>query len=153
MRKRTRRKVWSTAINPITHAVLGAALIPQDELDRLRIRELAAIEAFRAGKAGLQEWHDITSYLNLCEMLAHQGVGPEALVACETLQDELIEAAHRFEATGKMGLTGPGLVAARDVWEFHDLQRQSVARSVYERAIETLGQRIRNRSPGVVVIT
>jgi len=45
MRKRTRRKVWSTAINPIMHAVMGAALIPQEELDRLRIRELAAIEA------------------------------------------------------------------------------------------------------------
>ena len=152
MRKRTRRKVWSK-VNPVMHAIEGAALIPQKELDALRLRELATLEAFRLGRAGLQEWHDVTTFMILCEVLAEYGVGPEARPACAALQEHLIEAARRFERTGRMGLTGPGLQAARDVYEFHDLQRQSVARVVYERALERLSGRIRSKAPGVTVIT
>lgn len=77
MRKRTRRKVWSV-VNPVMHAIEGAALIPQKELDALRLRELAALEAFRVGKAGLEEWHDITAYMKLCEVLAEDGGGSSA---------------------------------------------------------------------------
>lgn len=152
MRKQTRRKVYSTAINPITHALMGAALIPEKELDQLRLRELAAIEAFRAGSAGLQDWHDVCAMMNLCEEMARDGIGPEALEACERAQAALIEASRRFERTGKMGTTGPGLVAFRDVYAFHDLQRQSVPRSTYERCIARATAKVRSKSPGVVVL-
>lgn len=152
MRKQTRRKIYSTAINPITHALLGAALIPEKELDQLRLRELAAIEAFRAGRAGLQDWRDITALMNLCEQMARDGIGREALEACERAQTALIDAAHRYERTAKMGTTGPGLQAFRDVYEFHDLQRQSVPRSVYEQCIARVTNRVRGKAPEVVVL-
>lgn len=151
MRKQTRRKIWSR-VNPIVHALEGAMLIPEAELDKLRVRELAAIEAFRTGAATLQEWHDVAAYMNLCESLAIEGVGPEALPACKELEQYLIEAARRFERTGKMGLSGPGLVAAREVYAFHDLQRQSVARSVYERVIGKMKGKISSKAAGVYVI-
>lgn len=153
MRKRTHRKAYSTAIDPVRFAVLGATLIPQAELDQLRVRELAAIEAFRAGQATLQDWQDVTALLNLCESMARTGVGPEALEACARAQEHLIEAARRYERTGKMGTTGPGLQAFRDVYEYHDLQRQSVTRSVYERCIDRAMSTVRHRGPGVTVLT
>lgn len=152
MRKKTRRKIYAL-VDPITHAVQGAALIPQKELDQLRLRELAAVEAFRVGKARLQDWHDVCAMMNLCEAMARDGVGPEALEACERAQAALVEAAQRFERTGKMGTTGPGLQAFRDVYDFHDLQRQSVPRSTYEQCIARATAKVKSKAPGVLVLT
>ena len=151
MRKRTRRKVYPL-INPVEYAITGAALIPQRELNNLRLRELAAIEAFRSGKAGLQDWHDVTALLNLCESMAREGIGAEALATCTQAQAALVEAAHRFQRTRRMGTTGTGLQAFRDLYEWHDLQRQAVERSAYERAIDKAIKRVNALNPTVLVI-
>lgn len=151
MRKRTRRKVWGL-VNPVQHAIEGAMITPDSLLITLRLRELQAIEAFRTGTAGLQEWHDINAMHGLCETMAREGIGPEALEACERAEVALIEAARRFEKTGKMGTTGPGLQAFRDVFDFHDLQRKSVARAKYDDMIRLATARIRSRAPGVTVL-
>lgn len=82
--------------------------------------------------------------MNLCETLAHEGVGPEALEPCAKAQDALIDAARRFTKTQKMGLTGPGLQALRDVIEWHDLQRSSISRSQYERVIKLTVDRVKS---------
>lgn len=82
--------------------------------------------------------------------MARIGIGPEALTACEAAQTALMDAQQRFERTGRMGITGPGLQALRDVYEYHDLQRQSVSRAEYEKAIVTTMQRVRGKAPEVV---
>lgn len=41
--------------------------------------------------------------------------------------------------------------ALRDVYEFHDLQRCSVGRSTYERAIQDTANRIRSAHPSLKV--
>jgi hypothetical protein len=151
MKKRTRRKVWNL-LNPVQHAIDGAMIVPQELLMPLRLRELGAIEAFRTGTAGLQEWHDLNAMHGLCETMARENIGPEALEACELCETYLIEAARRFERMGKMGTSGPGLQAFRDVYEFHDLQRTSVARATYDRMIRLATARIRSQAPGVTVL-
>lgn len=151
MRKRTKRKIWGL-INPVQHAIEGAAYVPEELLAPLRLRELAAIEAFRTGTAGLQEWHDVNAMQGLCETMAREGIGPEALEACDRAEHHLLEAARRFEKTGKMGTSGPGLQAFRDVFDYHDLQRQSVARATYDQMIRLTTARIRSRAPGVTVL-
>lgn len=148
MRKATKRKVYQL-INSVAHAIDGARITENRLLDELRLRELAAIEAFRTGKATLNDWHDLAAMLNVCETMAEAGIGPEALEACALAETELMAAGKRFEATGRMGLTGPGLQAVRDVYEFHDLQRQSVSRSVYEKQIARCANRIKSKAPGV----
>lgn len=83
--------------------------------------------------------------------MARDGVGrDEVLPACARAQEHLIDAARRFERTGKMGTTGPGLTSFRELYEFHDLQRQSVSRSEYEKAIKNATNRLRSRAPEVV---
>ena len=57
-----------------------------------------------------------------------------------------------FKATGRMGLDGPGLQALRELYAFHDLQRQSVSRSVYERAIVKTAQKVRGAAPELKVL-
>lgn len=151
MRKHTRRKHWGL-INPIKHAIDGAAITPLHELNRLRLRELQAVDAFSKGTATLNDWRDITAMLNLTETMANDGIGPEALPTCEEAQNHLVEAAERFERIGKMGTTGPGIQSFRDLFEFHDLQRQSVSRSEYERSIAKALNRVKSQAPEVFTL-
>ena len=51
---------------------------------------------------------------------------------------------------GRMGATGPALQCWQDLYEYHDLQRQSVARSVYEEMIRKTTDRERSKAPGVI---
>ncbi len=116
------------------------------------MRELSAIQALTRGNAGVQDWKDLADMLNLCETMARGGVGPEALESCETAQRALVETAKRYEATKKLGITAEGLRALRDVFEYHDLQRQSVSRGQYEKWVAKTHARIRSGAPEAVDI-
>lgn len=151
MRKKTRRKVYSL-INPIKHAIEGAAITAEKDLDQLRLRELDSIHAFSQGRATVGDWHNVNAILGLCETMANAGVGPEALEACAAGQEALIDAKLRYDRTKRMGTTGAGLQAFRDLYEFHDLQRQCVSRSEYERFIRLATARMKSHAPGVVVL-
>lgn len=148
MRKQCRRKVYAL-INPIAMAIEGACTPQGKELNQLRTRELAAIESFRTGSATLQDWSDLTALMNLCENMAQAGIGAEAMPTVTEAHGHLIEAAKRYESTQRMGMTGPGLQCMRDVYEYHDLQRQSVSRSEYEKHIAETTNRIKSKAPEV----
>ena len=149
MRKQTRRKVYRL-VNPISYAMEGASITPNEILDKLRQKELISIEAFRMGKADLADWQMINDMANLCEVMAKSGIGPEALEAAERTHEYLLEAYHRYNKTKRMGTSGLGLVAFRDCYEYHDLQRQSISRSVYEQMLTRTMNQIRSKSPDVL---
>lgn len=151
MRKRTVRKHYAL-VNPIEFAIEGAAITSGSDLNKLRMVELQALEAFRTGKAGLQEWNEINSMMNLAETMAHNNIGIEVESICMQAQAHLIDSAKRYERIGRMGATGPALQCWQDLYEYHDLQRQSVARSVYEEMIRKTTERVRNKAPGVIEI-
>lgn len=150
MRKHTRRKVY-TLVNPILYAMQGAAITPKDLLDKLRLRELAAIEAFRTGNATKQEWRDVSDFLNISETLALDGVGPEAMEACQAAQESLQAAHARYQECESLTLTGRELQTLRDAYEFFDLQRQSIARSRFEEAIQKTANKIKSAHPSLKV--
>lgn len=139
-------------IDPLRHAILGAGITEPHLLDKLRLRELAAIEAMSKGNGTIVEWQELADMMNICEVMATQGIGPEALPHCQQAQQALTEAAKRFEKTKRMGLSGLGLKAIREVYEYHDLQRSSVPRSVYEQMIVKTRNRIKSKSKEVVEI-
>ena len=152
MRKQCRRKIWSTQINPIAHAIAGASITDEASLNKLRLGELSALEAMRMGKGTLEDWRMLVDLMNITETFGKNGIGPEALPDCELAQESLHKAAKRYEATKRMGLDGQGIKALQNVREWHDLQRTSVARSVYERMIEKTRNNIRSHGKDVVVI-
>jgi hypothetical protein len=84
--------------------------------------------------------------------MALDGVGPEALPHCQQAQNALEQAALRYQSTMRMGLSGTGINALRDVFEYHDLQRRSISRSEYEKYIIKTRQRIMSRAKEVVVL-
>lgn len=149
MRKQCKRRIYKL-VNPIEFAIQGAAYTPEDHLNKLRLLELASIDAFAHGKATVADWHSLCGMLNLCETMARMGIGPEAIPVCKAAQEALKDAQERFERLGRMGTTGPGLQALRELYQFHDLQRSSVSRSEYEKAIKATGDRIRSKAPEVV---
>lgn len=150
MKKRCNRKIWSTAINPIAHAIAGAAIVDKDALNKLRLGELAALESMSKGTGEIQDWKTLVDMMNIAETMGKSGIGPEILPYCANAQQGLQEAARRFEKTGKMGLSGPTIQALREVYEYHDLQRTSISRSTYEQMIEKTRRLLINRPSGVV---
>ena len=136
MRKRCRRRVWSTDINPIAHAIAGACVADAASLNDLRVGELRSLEAMKTGEAGVQEWQILVDMMNIAETMGRNGIGPEVLEHCEIANEALYRAAKRYQATKTMGLTGEGLKALGDIMEYHDLQRTSVSRAKYQQMIE-----------------
>ena len=151
MRKQTRRKRYAL-VNPIAHAIAGACITDEQSLDKLRLGELAAIDAMARGGATIEDWRLLADMVNICETIADHGVGPEALPHCTAMQEDLILAAQRYEKTGRMGLTGVGLKAAKEVFAYHDAQRINITRADYERFIEKTRNRIRSNHHKVVTI-
>jgi len=119
-------------------------------LDKLRFGELSAIESITKGSGTLWEYRLLADMLNICERMAENGIGPEALEACEAFNEEMAGMAERYEKTQKMGFTGRGLQLAREVYEYHDIQRQSITRAEYERMVKKTADYIRSNGHRVV---
>jgi hypothetical protein len=84
--------------------------------------------------------------------MGKSGIGPEVLPYCDAVQKALLEAADRYQKTGKMGLSGVGITKIKDLWEYHDLQRTSIARSEYERMIQKTANYICSKGKDVVEV-
>ena len=152
MRKRTKRKVWNL-IDPLTHAIVGAAITQRDKLDKLRMLEYSALEAITKGQGTVGDWRVLVDVLNLSEQMARGGIGKdEVLPICEKAQESLHKAAMRYQETMRMGLDGEGIKACRDLIEYADLQQGSISRSEFERYIQKTKDHIRSNSNLVVEI-
>ena len=151
-RKQCRRKIWNK-VNPIAHAIMGAAITSEDKLDRLRLGELSAIESMVKGNATVSDWRALVDMLNIAETMATNGIGVEVLEVCAIVQEEMESAARRYEKSRKMGLTGTGIRYIKELYALHDLQRTSISRSEYERMIEKTSNYIRSNHHKVVHIT
>jgi hypothetical protein len=151
-RKKCKRKVWATNIDPIAHAIAGACVSDNNALDKLRLCELAAIDAMSKGMGTVEDWRWLADVVNIAETMGKNGIGPEVLPYCEIVQQALLEAADRYQKTKKMGLSGIGLSKVKDLWEYHDLQRTSVARSVYEKMIQKTANNIKSHGKDVVEV-
>lgn len=136
MKKKCRRKVWPTDINPIAHAIAGACITDAGSLNELRLNELKAYEAMKFGTAGIQDWQILVDMNNIAERMGFHGIGPEVLKDCEVANEALHRAAKRYEETKRMGLSGEGLRALHEVMQYHDLQRTSVSRAKYHEMID-----------------
>lgn len=153
MKKHCKRKVRAVAVNPIEVAISGASLVDQKALNYLRQRELSSLESITKGKGTRQDWQELADVMNITQMMALNGIGPEALECCDLASVALVEAKERFDRTGKMGLSGIGLAAIRDVLEYAQLQQSSIARSKFEEMIDKTLNHLKSKSPLVKVLT
>ena len=155
MRKHVKRKHWNVApgFSAVAHAIAGAAITPAEDLNKLRMVELAALDSYKAGSPTVADWRTLADMVNVCETFARDGIGPEALEAVERAEAALLAGYQRSNAHGRIGRGAGEYEALLDVFEYHDLQRQSVARSAYERVIQKTMDRIRSGHPDNKVLT
>jgi len=149
MRKQTRRKIWDTTINPITHAIVGASITDDESLEILRKKENDSLDAFRTGAAKPSDWNNINAVVQLAESMATANIGPEVMLHVKIAEMHLIDAHDRYKRIGKMGSTGPGLQSFQNIIEYHELQRTAVSRSVYESHIKRVTDMIKSKSPKI----
>ena len=151
-RKRCKRKVYPL-LNSLAHGLAGAAISDKQSLDKLRLCELSAIDAMTKGLGTVEDWRWLADVVNIAETMGKNGIGPEVLPYCDEVQKALLEAAKRYQKTGKMGLSGIGITKVKDLWEYHELQRTSIARSEYEKMIRKTANYIKSHGKDVVEIT
>jgi len=151
MRKRTKRKMWNL-IDPLTHAIVGAAITPRPTLDKLRFLEYSALEAITKGNGTIQDWRTLVDVLNLSEVMAKAGIGPEVLPICEKAQESLHKAAMYYQKTMRMVLDSQGIQALRDLIEYADLQQGSISRSEFEKYVKKTRDYIKSNNNKVVEI-
>lgn len=150
MKKKCRRKHYPL-VNPIELAIKGAGFIEGDDLEDLRKKNQRAIEAFFHGTATVHDWRTMADMHNLAETMSKGGVGPEVMEACVAVDAALDDSYQRHARTGRIGMTGPQLQSLRHLYEYYDLQVQSIARSELERWSKLTADRIRSAHPSVKV--
>jgi hypothetical protein len=149
MKKRCIRKHWKL-VNPIEYAINGATAVSDSELNKIRILELTAIDAFTKGQATKEDWRQIADMVNISEAMTEDGIGKdEVLPAVKAAQDALEQAHRRFTEKGVLGLSGLEIQALRELYQWHDLQRTSINRSRYEKAIQRVCNKVRSAAKDV----
>lgn len=151
MRKQVKRKVWAL-IDPIQHGIIGASITQRDKLDKLRMLEYSALEAITKGNGTIYDWRTLVDVLNLSETMARAGIGPEVLPVCEKAQQALHEAATRYQSTMRLGLSGDGIQAIRELIQYADLQQSSISRSEFEKYIQKTKNYIKSNNDLVTEI-
>lgn len=136
MRKKCRRKVWSTNIDSVAHAIAGAAITTQDVLDRLRMDEYNALDCIMRGVGTDDHWQILCNTLNVAECMALDGIGPEVLPCCERVEKALLKSADYYRKHGRIVLDADGIKAVREMIEYADLQQKSISRAQFERFIQ-----------------
>jgi hypothetical protein len=81
--------------------------------------------------------------------MAAANIGPEVMVHAKIAEMHLLDANDRYKKLGKLGSTGLGLSSFKEILEWHDLQRSSVARSVYEAHIKKVTNMVKSKSPKI----
>lgn len=153
MRKQCRRKIWSTDINPVAHAIAGASITTDDVLSKLRMGEYSALDSIIKGEGTVLHWQVIVDTLNVAECMALDGIGPEVLPYCKQAEESLVKAARYYEKTKKIILDAQGIKAIRELIEYADLQQKSISRAKFETYIEKTRNKVRSKAKEVYEIS
>jgi len=146
-RKICKRKHYVTnGFNAVQHAIDGALVVDQKSLNALLLRDLSSLESIMMGQGTKQEWYDLTATLNLCETMARRGIGPEALHDCLLAQKALKKVALQYQNDKAMIFSKTELKAIRNMIDYHNLQRQCISRSEYEKFIQIVLNRVKNKT-------
>lgn len=115
-----RRDRYPKAANPVRFALMAAT--HEAELNETRICELLAIDALEAGTATVHDLRRLEFLVRMAQELGRTGIGPEVLPLCKDA----------------LQTTPPCAGMMREIFEYHEAQREATSPAQYMRAIERL---------------
>jgi len=96
-----------------------------EQITDLMIYAVQAVAAIGAGDAAEADLHNIACMGNVSLVLAEQGLGAELLDDIRAGQDAVVSMMARHERVGRVGASGPELVALRRLLEIHEAQLEA----------------------------
>lgn len=152
VKKRYRSESLRVTRDTMRLAMSRMCVTPDELLERLRVRELSSIDAMARGLGTLQDVYDLFALNARAMQMGRDRVGPEVLPWCRLCEVYLAGAHRLLQVLDTVGLSAAGLHCLREVYAFHDLQRVSVSRAEYERALDRAAQAVRAMDPEIVEI-
>lgn len=131
--------------SPWEKAVRGAAVMPVQARNKLRLADLSSLEAITHGKGRMQDLRILIDACNIAQCLACDfGIGGEEVKESITRAEmAILQCAARFERTQRFGLTGQALQDLREMLDWAQAQREVTSRSTYLKAVDLLTARVR----------
>lgn len=141
MSKKPRKAGKRIARNPRAW-VDNMTSIPAADIVKIKLVTRLALDNTRKGLCTEYDWNALAAVVNTQLLLAESGVGGDAMEEIKGAQAALMAAQHRFEAIGRYGFDGRGLVAVTDALELHDQQIDLCTKGEYSRALQGVYQRM-----------
>lgn len=112
--------------NPLfTLAVLqrnSTEAFTRDKLDALMLHVLSAMCAIEHGQGTEEDILQLALASNISLILCEAEIGSEYIFQVKDAQHAITEMHERFLSTGKVGLTGPGIIELRAMLDLHGQQ-------------------------------
>ena len=141
MKKSAKRQIRPLA-NPLTVAIKRASPVTPEVVQRLRMREWSAIEAFAQGQATSVDVALLEELLCMCLCSIELGIGPEAQATCNAAELVFAALRARSPANTPMVMNPAELDVMRDLQSFHDQQRAACNRREYSHMADMVAEAI-----------
>lgn len=131
MKKKKFTPKYARVKNPVLMAIENAAVITPMRNAEYRASEAVAIRNLATGQFGPNEWTVLVDIANMAEIMSKDGIGIEVIPVAAEAQVVLAQIRKRFADTGTWTSRPDEVFVMRELQEYHDLQRQSVAYGQY----------------------
>lgn len=140
---RAKRKVWPL-LNPILHAMAGAAKFTPTQLAQLMAPNRAAVQALQYGQFNADHWRVLADAFNIAEALARPpvNIANDHSEKFEEAQCVLYALSEQFRDRKTWTARSAQLQAVKDAMEIFEIQLEHVAQGEFERVVEKLTQRM-----------
>ena len=139
--KKPRKAGKRIALNPRAW-VDNMTSIPAADIVKIKLVTRLALDNVRKGLCTEYDWNALAAVVNTQLLLAESGVGGDVMEEIKAAQDALMGAQHRFDAIGRYGFNGRGLVALTTALELHDAQIDLCTKGEYSRALQGVYKRM-----------
>lgn len=135
----------AVSINPISEVFGGLSGDHAEHLQRLNLRNHAAMVEISQGRGAREHWDLLVGAVNMANVLCEQGIGNEFRAQTIAGRDALCDVGKRALSTGRFLFRGAELAAMNEALLCHDTQLENIRAIDIERAATEVQRRIVNR--------
>lgn len=119
----------------------------------LKIKNHIALDAIMRGEGTKDYVDELIACFNMAEAIyrINPKLGSDYAQEIRAAQDAIYSLGKRFLNTGRIGFTGPEMMAVREAMDIHDVQLDEISVKEMERAIDLVTTVIRSKQARAIV--